>query len=177
MLFSLSATIIQAQDREDKKTKKEIRKAEERARHEKNLDLFRDWIDNRDFIILTDNISGRYGAIYNLQPSVNFIKVEGDEITIQTSQPHQVGSNGIGGLTTEGPITSMKVLTNEQNEPISVLINFTTPALGPGTVNIHVNGSGNASAYIRGNWGRMATFRGEFANSDSTNIFEGMRRF
>lgn len=177
VFFSLSGMVSHAQDKSDRQIRKEQKKLEQQAKYEQNLELFREWIDSRDFVILTDNITGRYGTAYNLQPTVNFIKVEGDEILIQTAHPFRTGGNGLGGLTTEGHVTSIKVFKDEKDEPISMMINFTTPVLGTANLSVHVNGSGQTSAYLRGNWGRMATFRGEFANSDSSMAYTGMERF
>lgn len=175
LIMAISAGSGWAQ--ESNKERKEKRRMEKQAILEQNLDVFNEWIESKEFIILTNSITGRYGGTYNLQPNVNFIKVEGDEIIIQTSQPHLIGSNGLGGLTTKGIITSMETTTDEQDKPISFMINYSTPALGIGSITFHVNGTGNASAYLRGNWGLMATFRGEFANPDSTNTYTGTQRF
>ncbi len=166
-----------AQDKSERKNAREQKKLEEKARFEKNLKQFEEWIESGEFVILANNITGRYGTVYNLHPTVNFIKVEGNDIVIQTSQPGRPGVNGLGGLTTRGQVSGIELISNEDGKPLSVNVNFSTVDLGAASLNIHVNGNGNATAYLRGNWGQSAIFRGEFAQTDSTLTYEGMQRF
>ncbi len=171
MAFLCVSTGIMAQEKSDRKARKEAKKAE----YIDNLETFSDWVDSREFVILTNSMTGRNGSIYNLHPTVNFIEVDGNRILIQTANPSGIGLNGLGGVTTQGRISQIRVFENENDEPISMLIHFTTPALGTANMTVHVNGDGNATAFLRGNWGRQVTFRGEFSQTDSAVTYKGMQ--
>lgn len=177
LMMALIFTVSLTQAQETRKERKEREKQEQREIYAQNLSTYGEWVENREFVVLINNITGRNGSVINLHSTVNFIEVNGEEITIQTSHPATTGLNGLGGTTTKGQISNIKVHENDRGELVSMMINFSTPLLGPANLNIHVNGDGYTTAYLRGNWGRMVTFRGEFSHLDQSNTFEGMRIF
>ena len=163
------------------KTKKELRKqekAEKKLEKERilkqNLDSIRSMVQSKTFALEVNMLRGRHSTI-NVLDANNFIKVNGDQVLIQTAFPHRFGFNGLGGITINGRITQYDIFEDDNNVRINMQVS--TIELGHASLSITLNAPGNAWAYLRGNFGLQVSFNGQFAALDDTRQFEGMRLF
>ena len=177
VLLSLLGIDSQAGD----KTKKELRKQERAAKKlEKerllmeNLDSIRSSVQSKAFVLQADMLRGRYGTV-NVLDANNFIKINGDQVVIQTANPHRIGFNGLGGITINGQIIQYDIF--EDNNAVRINMQVSTVELGHITLSMTLGATGNAWAHLRGNFGLQVSFNGQFAALDNLRQFEGMRLF
>ena len=164
-----------AQDKTKKELRieaRELKKKENRQALAQNLDSIKEMVEEQEFALEANLLRGRYNTI-NLIANNNFIKVDGDEVVIQTSNPSRIGYNGLGGVTIVGRIMSYDVFENENS--VSLNMQVSSAVLGITTVNFNVSANGFATANIIGNFGGRATFIGDFRPLDAIHQFEGTR--
>lgn len=174
--LSFSATSLTAQS--DKREEKRLERAEKKKIREQqyatNKEGFLSLVNERSFVIEANALYGRYMNRYEVIPSTNFVKVEGDIVTLQTAHGFSQGYNGLGGVTINGKITRYEIKESEKNHSLQIAMAFTSPALGHCTLNMNIAADGTASARIRDNWGGRAVFSGEIISLDTSSVFEGM---
>lgn len=173
--FSVDAAMAQS----DKLSKKEQRKLEraekkrlkneERQRQQEQLMSL---VEEQNFVLEATTIFGRYNDRYEVMPNTNFVKVDGNKVTVQTSNNFHVGYNGLGGITINGTITDYKIMPSKNNT-VSVLIYFNSPVLGHSSLNLNISADGLARAMVVDNRGGRATFQGQMFDLENSRIFEG----
>lgn len=63
-------------------------------------------VEDKHFVIVADQIRGRYGRTLNVNRTTNFVLVQGDTAVVQFALEGVMNSpNGIGGVTAESRIT------------------------------------------------------------------------
>ncbi len=63
-------------------------------------------VENKHFVIVADQIRGRYGRTLNVNRTTNFVLVQGDTAVVQFALDGVMNSpNGIGGITAESRVT------------------------------------------------------------------------
>ncbi|MEP0987426.1 DUF4251 domain-containing protein [Ekhidna sp.] len=174
-MFFLS---VNAQESEtsklDKKEIREQRKAEQRKVQAEKFDEITALVQNKSFALEADLLQSRY-ATFNVIQDNNFIKVEGDEIIIQTANFNRIGWNGLGGITVRGKIIDYDVSENKKR--MNVSITASTFELGNVNINLSLGKNGNATANLTGNFGLRTTFIGDIAALNRLDQFQGMTRY
>ncbi len=160
------------ENKEQRKTERAERKREKEKELKRRHEVLKDLVQEQKFVLEASTIFGRYMHPYQVQPNTNFVKVDGERVTVQTSNNHSFGYNGLGGITLHGIISDYKVISKKGNG-VSVLINFTNPAIGYSTLNLDLSTGGAARALFIDNWGRRITFQGQLDGLESTRVFEG----
>lgn len=176
VLFALG---VEAQEvkNDNEQERKEIKVDKKNERKEmlaQNLDSLTKLINQKAFALEASMIRDRYQT-YNVLQDNNFIKVDGDEVIIQTANASRIGRNGMGGVTVRGQMISYNVTEAKNNT--SVIMTVSTFALGTVNINLSVNSVGNATAFINGNFGLRATFIGDIVTINDVRQFEGMPQF
>jgi len=166
ILFTTGA--LKAQNKEQEKTDKKKVREEKLA---ENLKAINSAVDDSVFVLEANMIRGRYTSNNFVSPNTNFIKVEGDEIVVQTADAFNAGYNGLGGITVRGNIREYEVRKDDGG--VNVFIQMSSTVLGYSTVNISVNASGHASATVRTGFGGYANFDGDFRLLEDSGAFEG----
>lgn len=176
ILFSLgvSAQNTNKDADKDRKAIKAEKKAERREMLAKNLDSITALMKEKTYALEATMLRDRYNT-YNVLQDNNFIKVDGNEIIIQTANINRMGTNGLGGITVRGQLISYDVKELDNN--VSANMTVSTFALGTININISVNSAGNATADLRGNFGLQATFIGDFAPINDLRQYEGIPQF
>ncbi|MEO1053073.1 MAG: DUF4251 domain-containing protein [Bacteroidota bacterium] len=163
---------------QDEKSKKEERKAlraekkkEKAEKRAENFARYIDLVESQQFVIEANTIQDRAWNTYQVNSNINFVAIEGDDVTIQLGFNELVGTNGVGGFTTQGKLISYDI--NKTDNAINVLANVSTPLLGPSTIRIQVDRNGNAKAYMTGTFGLRLTYSGDFTSPGESNIYKG----
>jgi hypothetical protein len=162
----------------DKKEQRKIERAEKKRLKEevrkKNLEQLQALVEDQTYVLESTSIFGRNMNRYEVSPNTNFVKIEGDQLTVQTASIFHFGYNGLGGITINGNIQEYKIYRAKKNNSISVLIQFTSPVLGHSSLSFDIQPNGTARAMLRDNWGGRVTFQGQMVDLESSRVFKGM---
>lgn len=169
-ILMIGVSPLTAQDKSNSEEGQAQEKEARKAQLAQNMDTIRKMVKDKKFVLMADMIQGKRGS-YNMHSPNNFIKVEGDEIIIQTANSSYIGYNGLGGITIKGKITGYGIYENKNS--IGANIQVSSAALGFTSVNLDVSANGNARAVVRANFGARATFIGNLASLHS-GAFEGV---
>jgi hypothetical protein len=170
-VLALSTSLIFAQstDQDSTPTKKEKRKAE----LERQFQLTKNMLENRNFVLESDFLETRYGYRIPVSPNINFVKVEPDgEAVIQIGSNSGIGPNGVGGVTARGKVTKWEVVENQKNKTFSVKMFVLTP-IGIYDLYFNIMPRGQATARLTGTTGGRLIFDGDLVPSDDSIIYEG----
>lgn len=171
LLFSVPTAWAQTDKKEQRKIERaeKIRLKEEHRK--KNQELLMELVKEQNYVLEATTVAGRYGNIRQVNPSTNFIMVEGNRIIVQTANNFNIGYNGLGGITINGTIRDYQI--SKDKHGVSVAIQFSDPVIGFSTLNLEVQENGNARASILGNWGGRASFQGNFVPMENARVFQG----
>ncbi len=167
LIIIFMTTGLEAQDRS------EIRKQRKHERQEirqEQLSEIESWVRDSAFVIEAERLQGRYGNSFFVYDG-NFIKVNGDEVVLQTSNPGLVGYNGLGGVTLNGRILDYQMTRDENG--INLIIQMVGSLVGNGTLNVSIYDAQSVRAYYSGPWGSRLVYYGTISHPDSTFNFEG----
>lgn len=134
-------------------------------------------IENHSFVLQADNVSFKRGPVGYVNPTTNFIAVQGDRAVVQVvSNTMAAGPNGIGGVTLDGSISGFKVREGKKGK-----VTYSFDVIGTGIhaqVQIHLRPSTNrASATVTQNFDSMSlNLQGEVFPYEESAIFEGKSR-
>lgn len=171
LLLSIQTSWAQTGKREQRKIeraeKKRLKAEERQKKHEWVLGL----IQEKSYVLEATRLSGRYGEQYQVNPSTNFVKIEGDQIIVQTANNHSIGYNGLGGITINGTIQDYSIA--DAKNGVSIMIRFSDPVMGMSTLNLDVQESGNAQARVVGGWGGRVVFQGQVVALEESRVFKG----
>lgn len=170
-VFVLSTSLIFAQgtNQDSTLTRKEKRNAE----REKQYQLTKDMLENKNFVLESNFLENRYGNRFPVSPNINFVKVEpSGEAVIQIGSNWRIGPNGVGGVTAKGKITTWVLTTNQKNETFNVRMIVMTP-IGIYDLNFSVMAGGQATANLSGMGGGRLTFDGDLVPVDQSGTYEG----
>ena len=160
--------------REEKKIlKKEQKKQDERMMAMTTAQALR----SSRFILKADRVRGRNGAMFNVNPRINFVSVQGDEVYVQLGSDTGIGYNGVGGVTLKGKVTGYKIEQDKKNGNYYVLLN----TLGTGgdlTITMHINVTSNmADAIVQTNWGSRVDFIGNVVPAGRLQVYKGTESY
>lgn len=179
ILFIFAITVIQAKDKEEnpdvqnKKSERELRKSEQAAKDSISHMLAIDAIERSDYIFKITSINTQKGRIEYVNANVNFLLVEENMFTFQTSTGFGGGPNNMGGITTKG-------LVKDVNRSIDKHGNITyTFRLVSNMLNANVSlyipsNSNSGDLYLNfDNRSESLTMFGAVYPKDSARLFEG----
>ncbi len=149
--------------KEDRATKKQEKKEKEEA----NYKILQETAQNQQFVVEFTRINE-----VPLTGSLNFIKVDGDVVTMQVQTPDILAQNGLGGRTWNGQLSDYKYTpAKELNKPFYVQFNFRTKTTtGPVEITITVSKGGYTTVYMGGN----TNIYGDFVVPDDSQIQQGL---
>ena len=166
------------QETEGKKSKKEEkmeRKETRRLEAQENLQKANDLVRERQWVLETHTLFGRYGDSFQVNPTINFVAVEGDNCVIQLGFEHLIGWNGLGGVTFEGKVKSYRVYETTEGKGVSLRAEF----FGAGrNLSMFLNVTGvNSDIRLRGNWGGRLRMSGQIVHPDESRVYKGQPVF
>lgn len=176
MLMAVMLVMTTAMAQEEKTVEKlegkELRKQKKKDR----MELFElqkqegsSLINDRDFVLQAERISGKNTIPLNVSNQINFIRIDGDDLIVQYGLNAGVGRNGLGGVTYEGKIKRYDTKDLGEGKAYNTRIQFFTPYLnGMATINITVRGD-KARASVWSN-GQVLNFEGFYASNETSSI-------
>jgi len=176
LLIGISVT---AQDQVPltREEKKALRKEEKKQREKVMAMNTAQAIKTGNFVLKANRISGRGGFVTTVDPTINFVSVQGPVAYVQLGSESGLGLNGVGGITLKGNITSYKVTNDDNNGNYFILIN-TSGISGTLTITMRVNLTGDmASASVTTNWGSTVNFDGDLYPHSKARVFKGTETF
>jgi len=123
------------------------------------------------FVLEANSIRGRYSYNNFVSPTTNFVKVNGENIVIQTASDFGIGYNGLGGITIEGNIRSYEL--KERNGGYTLVMQINSSIIGFSNVTVRSNASGNASAELRTGYGEYINFSGTLYPTAYSRNYQG----
>ena len=171
-----STALSQEEKVVEKLSKKEARK-EKRAQKQEIFEINKAYginlIDERNFVLQADRLSGKNNMPIPVDRGVNFVKIEGDQMIIQFGLINQLGLNGLGGTTFQGRIMDLDAGDRGEGKAYSVRTQFYTPILnGVATVNLEIRGD-KARASLWSN-GRVINFEGNYGTNEDIKVAQGI---
>lgn len=161
----------------EKKQKKEAEKAANKALEEQATLKALASIKDKSFVLETNTIRDRYGKVYNLPSSINFVGRVDDKATVQIGLNGIMGWNGVGGITVTGDITSEEDLFDKEGNLYGQKFRIQSTA-GFAEIRIEVSSGNRANAYISTmSSGGQLVFTGIIVPLEDTRVYKGMDLF
>lgn len=159
LLFTIAVT---GQDKGSltKQERKALRLEEKNQREAALAMATAEALRSGNFVLKADRLRGRGGSMINVDPTINFVAVQGKEAFVQVAPSSGFGLNGLGGVTLRGRITSMDVEQGKRHGSYNIVMN-TLGQAGNLTIFMNVNKTGQlASASVKTNWGSWVELNG-----------------
>jgi len=131
------------------------------------------------FVLKADQLRGRGGYLMSVNPTTNFVAVEGEEAYVQIASATGIGYNGLGGVTLRGKITSFEIEQGNKHGSYTIMMN-TVGTGGMLTIVMNINKTGEmASASVHTNWGSRLEMNGALVPWTGTGakIYKGRETF
>ena len=157
--------------KEEKKAMRKAKKEEDKRKREEALKSFEEYAENREWVVEAYMVFDKQGQSFQMDPSINFVSVAGEETVIQLSFNGIMGWNGVGGITLEGKIG--KYEHSADGKSVSITMTAMGSALGIVDIFLSVTGDGNGRVTVSGNWGDRITFQGKFVSLEESSVFKG----
>jgi hypothetical protein len=158
---------------QDVKPGKQERKALKEAQDNINFSILDSLLISRRFVLEADYLQNKIGDKISVSSTLNFVKVDGEKGILQTGSDLLKGSNGSGGVTTEGSISKYKVHKNYKSLTHRVTFNLVSN-LGVFNIDMNVTSSNSATATITSTGSGRLTWRGQLMAADHSRVFKGM---
>ena len=168
LIISASFLFGQENDKNATLTKKEKRKAE----LEKNFELTKQMLENKDFVLETNFLQDRYGFRVPVVSMINFVSVDSTQAVIQIGSNSRIGPNGVGGVTAKGDITKWELTENPKNKTFTLRMNVMT-SIGIYDLFFDIGASGQSSALLTGLSAGRLTFDGNLVPHSKSSIYVG----
>jgi len=131
-------------------------------------------LDSREWVLEAYMLQNKYGESVNIQPSLNFVALTGDEATVQLGFSHLIGPNGVGGITLEGDIRQYEVRENHKpGTGAYVNLSISGASSGHLTMYVHASADGTARATVMDNFGNKLTYHGRIVPADESIVYKG----
>ena len=160
------------------KSKKDVRKEmqTERRQQEAHLDSINRQmallsVSSNNWVLNATSINVTGGTVTYVQPNVNFVKVEGNIMTFQTSTGFGGGINAMGGVTLRGMIVSKT--HDDDKGSISYTYNVKGTALNATVILTFDNEGDTATVFMNFDNGYSLTMYGEVQPYTINSVTEG----
>lgn len=178
LLFTIAAT-VQGQVSLSKEEKKALKMEQKKQKEAALAMTTEEALRSGTFVLKADRIRGRGGVMMNVDPTINFVAVQGKEAFVQVAPSSGFGMNGLGGVTLRGKITSIDIDQGKKHGSYNIFIN-TLGTAGNLTIMMNVNKTGQmASASVKTNWGSWVELNGYLVpwTGAGTKIHKGRETF
>ncbi len=133
-------------------------------------------IDNKKWVIEADRLSNKKGQTVNVNSTLNFIAIEGDEAYVQLGRDTGMGPNGVGGVTVRANVTKYNVDVNKKGTYYIQV--FLSSAVGSFDIRIDMNSTGQmASATVSGNSSGKINYSGVVVPLNRSTVYKGTPLF
>jgi len=160
--------------KEAKALEKEKHAVEKKAIEENDKKLLEYMLDNKQFVLEANYLSGRTGSRIPVNSTLNFISIDSTRGIIQLANTWGVGYNGLGGITVEGSISKYEITKKETKHGVNYTIMlYLMTNLGMYDVFLWVSPDGNADASISGISPGQLNYSGRLVPMQDSRTFKG----
>lgn len=131
-------------------------------------------LKEKDFVLEAHTIVFKYGNFTYVNPTTNFIKLSGDEATVQLAfnSPY-AGANGLGGITLDGRVSNVKISEDKKGN-IYFSMNITGSAISAFVNFSMAYGTNQCKATISPNFSsNRIVFSGNLYPENNSSIYKG----
>ncbi len=146
-------------------------KAKKEAKAEKDYQLTKQMLENKNFVLESDFLQDRYGNRVFVNSTINFVAVDSAEAVIQIGSNYRMGYNGVGGITAKGRITNWE-LKEDKRHNFTLSMNVMT-SIGMYDLHFSISSSGRATARLTGLRPGQLTFDGDLVPIEESRVYEG----
>lgn len=176
MILSLTAS-VSAQENTTKelsrKQRRELKKEEQKKHSEEMAKLLSVAIEEKQWVLEANTLANKTGASVNVNSTLNFVAVEGDEAFVQLGSDTGMGQNGVGGVSVRGNVSKYKVSKNEKKGTYFITL-YVSSALGTFDIRLDCNADGQiANATVQGNTSRRVQYRGVIVPLGHSTVYKG----
>jgi|LGVF01.1.fsa_nt_gb hypothetical protein len=150
---------------------------EEQAELNAKKELYTQIFNDKSFVVEANTVYSKRGQSFQVNSTINFVRLKEGEGTLQLGFDQIVGWNGVGGITLDGKVRNYTVIEGDESKMPRVKFDMNGPSIGWATVNITVNSSGMARATVDGNFGERITFSGPLKTLEESGTFKGMTNY
>lgn len=168
-----SPAFSQETEKLSKKERKELKKKQRIEQKRALLEL----LHSKQWVIEAHTVFDRYNQSYQINPSINFVGIKGEEGAMQLGFDGLIGWNGVGGVTIDGSVTLYEVKEGKDNQNPSASIRFQGRGVGSASINISLTSSGQATAKVSGDFGDRITFSGMIKPLEDSMVYKGQSLF
>lgn len=170
LIFAMASTMLFAQKTDDRSpvTRKEKRKAEV----EKQYQLNKSMLENKDFVLEADYLHDRYGHRVFVTSTINFVAIDSTEAVIQIGSNSRIGPNGVGGITAKGKISGWTFKENKKQKSFTASATVMT-GIGIYELQFQIGPGNYATADLTGLSAGKLTFEGKLVPTSESSVFEG----
>jgi hypothetical protein len=156
------------------KLTKEQKAEQKRVERVALAELVDQMISTQRFVLEADYLSNQTGRRVVVSSNLNFIIVDSSKITIQTASPFGYGGpNAMGGITTEGTISSFEVEKKGKTKSSYAIKMFIMTPIGQYDIFLNVSPDSRANATISGsNFGKL-NYHGRIVPRKKSKLFKG----
>lgn len=176
ILLLLLCLSIFAQEKEEKLSRKErraIHKQEQAELSEQMASILAASIEKQNWVLEANTLAGKKGATVNVNSTLNFIAIEGEEAFVQLGSNSGLGRNGVGGVSVRGNVSKYEVSKNDKKGTYFIVV-IVSSALGTFDIRIDTNSDGQiANATVQGNSSNRVTYRGILVPLQSSSVYKG----
>jgi len=139
---------------------------------EKQYELNKYMLENRDFVLEANYLQDRYGHRHIVNSTINFIAIDSTTAIIQVGSDFRNGPNGVGGVTAKGKISRWELTENKKTKSFNLSINVMT-SIGIYDLFFSIDTWGNSTARLSGLSAGQLTFEGDIEPYSVSRVYEG----
>lgn len=147
-------------------------KLENQAEENEQLQLVRNLLESRKFILSADYVYEQYEPRKEAYSDINFIKIDSSMAVIQTGAAHKFESNRVGGFTKKGEITQWELNKNTKKNTVELTVHIVAKT-GTYDVLFFIHSNGRATANVSGTNSVQLVFDGYLSPLEETAAYEG----
>lgn len=154
-----------------------IQKEKDRTRVSSKL-YYQSLLKGEHFVFQSDYFIGPNGYSHIVDPSLNFLSVNGSNAIVQLGLDGMVGSNGVGGVTARGSVLDYNFDQGKNLNSMVVDADMNLIGTGfPKYVHLDVSDDGTGRMTLQLGNGRSLTMYGQVVSQKKASIFVGQSIF
>ncbi|NJN26288.1 MAG: DUF4251 domain-containing protein [Cyclobacteriaceae bacterium] len=173
MLMAYPACLIAQNQKISKKERKELELQQQIAQKKAMLDL----LESQEWVLEAHTVFDRYNVSYQINPTINFVGIQGTNGVMQLGFDELIGWNGVGGVTIQGNVTKYELKAGKAKGNPVVTLRFQGRGMGAATLAISVNPTGQAMAKVNGDFGDRIIFSGIIKALSESAVYQGSSLF
>jgi hypothetical protein len=168
----------QEEGRVDEQTSRKLTKEQRIALREAEEEAMSRMVDSlikvKKFVLEADFLSNQTGNRINVNSLINFLIIDSPRITIQIASTSGIGGpNGMGGITTDGNITSFDVKKVGKGRGYYVVRLITMTPIGSYDIFLNITPSSRTDATISGITHGKLNYHGTIKPMNKSKVYKG----